>query len=237
MPAQKSTKRTNSKKPTVKKVLPSSKSEVVKKSVAVKKPPVEKPQVKPPVKKTVVKTQIKKVINKPVKKEPIVPEVNVDTEPVNVPVEVPVPKVPKAPKKAIDKDVTLLDTMLEAYAKVYNTRDTDKNLSLRIGEFSRIIRYVVHTPTQPVLLRMLEFFTKENNAMMSYNNTLRYISQLSATEREKCSTFYTVFTELVDCKKRNKTFSLDINAIGNILQSDPIINFIAMQINKSTTPT
>ena len=209
MATRKTTKRAVAKKPVNKKT-----------SVPVSKPATVE------VKKTPIVEVKKEKIEKPV------PIVKVDKPVVNTPVEVPVPKVPKKPTPVIDKNVTVLNSMLDNYARLYNTRDTDKNLSARIGEFSRIVRYVVQTPTPKVLDRMLQFFTVETNVMMSYTNTLSYISKLSPTEREKCSTFYTVFTELVDCKKHGKRFSLDINAISSILQSDPITNFIALQINK-----
>ena len=203
------TKRTVNKKAAVKATVAPKITHVVNKAVAPKITPVKKAPVKP------------------------TPKVVVDTvAEIPTPVEVPIPPVRPTPKVVVDRDVAVLNLMLDNYEKLYNTEDNDHNLELRIAEFSKIIRYIVNNPTNKVLERMLEFFVKESHAMMSYCNTLRFISHLSPTEREKCSTFYTVFTELVDCKKHGKKFSLNINAIGVVLQSDPIINFIAMQINK-----
>lgn len=122
-----------------------------------------------------------------------------------------------AEEKSMDK--------LTANLKIYKESNVIKDRAIA---FSKVVEAIVLTPKKSILDVLLKFFKENiNEPFLHPMNALQGIDCLTVNTRIKVECVYRIFHVLAKGKK-----NIDITVIRNVIGSDDIVNYIALQLNK-----
>jgi len=152
----------------------------------------------------------------------VVPEVKVEK------VKLSTPKVPEQPNTKL----LTLKTHLDEYLILHKTPVITPAVRQQIiKKLHLIIRFVVNNPHTDILDEMFKFFKVNRYGVLAESVVFQGISSMANKPRLQLETFYTLFLALLATKTKKAKFTINLESVRNILNSDEIINYISSKLN------